>query len=103
METWEETEARLSAENIAAFKREMEEADKAANADPLKAERTQFLTLIIKARLKKRLSQADLATLLNMQQPAIARIESGHGNPSLRTLLTIAKALDADLMLEYKQ
>jgi transcriptional regulator with XRE-family HTH domain len=37
-----------------------------------------------------------------MQQPAIARIERGHGNPSLRTLLAMAKALDADLVLKYK-
>jgi transcriptional regulator with XRE-family HTH domain len=38
-----------------------------------------------------------------MPQSAIARIESGHGNPTLKTLLAIAKALDVDLMLEYKQ
>jgi ribosome-binding protein aMBF1 (putative translation factor) len=107
MNSWEETQARISAENIAYVKREIEQATKAAEAkakaDPFRAERMHFLMLLIRARLKKKVSQAELAAMLNMPQSTIARLESGHGNPTLKTLLAIAKALDVDLMLEYKQ
>jgi ribosome-binding protein aMBF1 (putative translation factor) len=103
MGNWEEERERVIAENIASVKRDIEQAAHAAKADPLRVERTHFLTVLVRARLKKKLSQAKLAAVLNMPQPAIARIESGRGNPTLRTLLAIAKALDVNLMLEYKQ
>ena len=103
MSDWEEARARTIAENIASVQREIKQAEQAAKADPLRSERRQFLMLLIKVRLRKKLSQAKLAAMLNMPQSTIARIESGRGNPTLRTLLTIAKALDVDLMLEYKQ
>lgn len=69
-------------------------------SDQARPARQLFLVSLIVARQKKGLSQAGLARLLNKQQPAIARIESGKGNPGLNTLLSIAKALDVNLMLE---
>lgn len=72
----------------------------APKADPLRAERVMFLVSLIEARRKKHLSQAKLASKLNMQQSAISRIESGKGNPSLNTLLAIARALNVHIVLE---
>ena len=71
-------------------------------SDPLHREYRKFTMQLLDARLKAHLTQTELAARLGMQQPAIARIESGHGNPSLRTLLVIAKVLNVDLMLKYK-
>lgn len=92
---------KLQADAIAALQEELAEA--AMVPDPLAPERARLTMILVKARLDKKLSQAELAARLDMRQPAIARIESGRGNPGLRTLLAIAKALDADLVLKYKQ
>lgn len=69
----------------------------------LRAERTLFLVGIVKARLRKKLTQSELAAKSGMQQSTISRIENGKGNPSFHTLLTIAKALETNLVLEYKE
>jgi ribosome-binding protein aMBF1 (putative translation factor) len=100
MDDYDKRIKKLQADAVAALQKELAEA--ALDPDPLAAERGRFLMMLVKARLDKKLSQAGLAVRLNMQQPAIARIERGHGNPSLRTLLAMAKALDADLVLKYK-
>ena len=68
--------------------------------DNLRHERLLFLKTLMDARLKKHLSQTDLARLIKQPQSVISRIESGKGNPSLNTLLTIAKTLDVHLVVE---
>jgi ribosome-binding protein aMBF1 (putative translation factor) len=98
MKGYDEEVKALQAKAVADLQKEL-----AKRPDPLRLERDMLLVLLVKARIRKGLSQAELATRLNMQQPAIARIESGHGNPGLRTLLAIAEALDSSLVLEYKQ
>ncbi|HFC11184.1 MAG TPA: XRE family transcriptional regulator [Candidatus Kaiserbacteria bacterium] len=45
-------------------------------------------------RLKKDLSQGDLATVLNVDRAYISNIENGRMNPTLSTLDKIAKALE---------
>src|ERR1035437_55563 len=47
---------------------------------------------VAKARLRAGLSQAELAKRMNTTQSTIARLESGHGKPSTRTLSRFAKA-----------
>jgi transcriptional regulator with XRE-family HTH domain len=54
--------------------------------------------MVIDARIKKGLTQQELANLSGMLQPAIARIESGEGIPSLSSLQKIAKALGTKLI-----
>lgn len=49
---------------------------------------------LINLRIKRGLSQRQLAKRAGMQQPSIARLEGGRGG-SLRTLRRIADALDA--------
>jgi len=54
---------------------------------------------LIEARLKKKLSQRDLAKKIGTSQAAISRIEGMGGNPSLSLLKRIAKALDGKLQI----
>jgi ribosome-binding protein aMBF1 (putative translation factor) len=68
--------------------------------DKLRPWRDTFLLSLVKARYKRGWSQAELARRAGIQQPAISRLERGHGNPNLVTLLKLAKALDVNLVLE---
>ena len=47
-----------------------------------------------KLRLKKNMSQGDLATALSVDRAYISNIENGRMNPTLSTLEKIAEALD---------
>jgi putative transcriptional regulator len=44
-------------------------------------------------RAKRKLSQADLAAKVGLSREYIARLETGHHDPPLSTLQTLAKAL----------
>lgn len=103
MSDYDERVKKLQAEAWTDLQKDLARAEAEGAKDPLKAERMLFLMELIKARLRKKLSQAGLASKLGTQQSAISRVESGKGNPSLRTLLTIAEALEARLVLEYKE
>jgi transcriptional regulator with XRE-family HTH domain len=45
------------------------------------------------------MTQAELAAMTGLDQADISRIERGTANPTERTLLRIANALDADIRL----
>jgi ribosome-binding protein aMBF1 (putative translation factor) len=47
---------------------------------------------LVKARLRAKLSQAELAARMGTSQSTIARLESGQTLPSTKTLLRFAKA-----------
>lgn len=53
---------------------------------------------VIKARLDKGMSQAQLARRIGTKQPSIARIESGNHTPSIGILQKIAHALGTELI-----
>ncbi|MCB9805832.1 helix-turn-helix transcriptional regulator [Candidatus Nomurabacteria bacterium] len=57
----------------------------------------EVVKTIIKYRLKKGWSQTELAEAIGTRQPVISRLERGEGNPSLKTLDSIARALDLRL------
>ena len=48
-------------------------------------------------RLKKNISQNDLATHCEIQKASMSRIEAGKTNITMRTLYKIIKALEADI------
>jgi len=52
---------------------------------------------IKKVRKNKNLTQLDLASSLNIEDSALRRIENGRTNPTIKTLLKIAKALDISI------
>lgn len=54
---------------------------------------------IIEARLKKGLSQSQLAEKIGTKQSAIARLESGDYNPSVNLLERVADATDTRLKI----
>ncbi|MBR1425612.1 helix-turn-helix transcriptional regulator [bacterium] len=48
------------------------------------------------ARLKKNLTQAQLAEILNIHEKHVCKIETGHQNVTLKTLSKIAYSLDIE-------
>ncbi len=58
---------------------------------------------IIEQRLRKKMTQLDVAKKTGMPQSSVARIEGlTHGLPRLSTLKKIAQALDAELVITLK-
>jgi DNA-binding XRE family transcriptional regulator len=51
-------------------------------------------------RIRKCISQADLAKKLHTRQPSIARLESGQGIRNLTFLKRVAEALDAEVVIQ---
>jgi transcriptional regulator with XRE-family HTH domain len=57
---------------------------------------------VIERRTALALSQRELAELCGTTQSAIARLERGARPPRIDTLLTIADALDCELLVELR-
>ncbi len=101
MSSYDEEVKQLKADAEAEFQKIVAKANR--RSDPFRAEREMLLWQLVKARLHKHLSQSTLAKQIGTQQSTISRLENGRSNPSLRTLLAITRALDVDLVLEYKK
>jgi len=56
-----------------------------------------LIEAIIETRIKKGLSQEQLAKKIGSRQPVISRLEQGTYNPSLKFLHRVASALDVKL------
>lgn len=54
---------------------------------------TKFGKKLREVRLKRELSQGDIAKTLNVHRSYISGLERGRRNPSLLTILKIAKAI----------
>ena len=52
---------------------------------------------LIGCRLALHMTQQQLAAASGIRQSEISRIESGHGNPTLKTMSALARALGAEL------
>lgn len=57
---------------------------------------------LILARVKKRLTQAQLAKKLKTRQSVISRVESGKSTPSLSFLKRLAGVLGMSLSVQFK-
>lgn len=57
---------------------------------------------LIDARLKRKMSQRDLAKRIKTSQAAISRVEAMNANPSLFFLKRIAHALGAKLVISLR-
>jgi transcriptional regulator with XRE-family HTH domain len=70
-------------------------------------ERTQFANdvaiKVIHYRVSRGMSQAELARMIGMRQPNIARLESGGHEPSLSTLARLSSVLGVDFSVEVKR
>ena len=56
---------------------------------------------LIDARKNSGMTQKELSSVTGISQADISRLEHGNGNPSLRTLQRIAKALKMSLKIEF--
>jgi len=82
--------------------------EKEALKDPkLKAEydklQPEFAVIhaIIEARMKKSLTQKELARKIGTKQSVISRLESGRANPSIVFLKKVAEALNTNLKIQF--
>jgi len=69
-------------------------------ADPELSPYEDLARQLIAFRIKNGLTQSDLAQLAGMHQSAIARLESGEHEPTLRTLQRITHAMGGKLLLQ---
>ena len=78
--------------------------DKKIAAEYKKLEpRYQLISDLIRTRIKKGLTQKQLAEKIGTKQSAIARLESGTENLSLNSIEKIAKVMDARLEIRIKK
>ncbi len=56
---------------------------------------------IIDARKNRGMTQKELSEATGISQADISRLENGSGNPSIKTLQRIAKALQLTLKIEF--
>jgi len=54
--------------------------------------------LVLRARIRKKMTQVQLAKKIGTKQPSIARVENGDVRPSLDFLLKVARALKTELI-----
>ncbi|MBI4036918.1 helix-turn-helix transcriptional regulator [Candidatus Daviesbacteria bacterium] len=64
--------------------------------------RYQLISQLIEARIKKGLTQKQLAQKIGTKQSAIARLESGNANPSVAFLEKISAATGSKLFIQIK-
>jgi transcriptional regulator with XRE-family HTH domain len=57
---------------------------------------------LIDARKRAGLTQNELARKMGTTQPAVARLESGRGRPSMRTLERLAEATGSRLLIRLE-
>ncbi len=62
----------------------------------------ELIRSVMDKRLKKKLSQAQLAKKIGTRQSAISRLEGGDSNPSFKFLQKVARALDARLTISLQ-
>lgn len=61
-----------------------------------------LISQLIEARIKKGLTQKELAQKIGTKQSAVARLESGNANPSITFLEKITSALSSKLIIQIK-
>lgn len=57
---------------------------------------------VVRARAERNLSQRDLAKVLDMTQPQVARLESGDVNPSMETLMRVSAGLRIEFTIDVR-
>jgi len=57
---------------------------------------------VVRYRADRDISQRDLAKLLDMKQPQVARLERGDVNPGIETLMRLSGALDIEFTIDVR-
>lgn len=84
------------------LKRELLKNKKVAKEYKRLEPRYQLISQLIESRLKKGLTQEQLAKRVGTKQSAIARLESGSSNPSVAFLEKIAEAIGSKLTIQVR-
>jgi len=84
------------------FKKELLQDKKIAREYENLKPRYQLVSQLIEARVKKGITQEELANRIGTKQSAIARLESGVSNPSIAFLEKVTSALGSKLMIQIK-
>jgi transcriptional regulator with XRE-family HTH domain len=79
----------------------LKDAEFRAGYDALEEE-FALASLLIEARTRAKLTQAELASKMGTSQSTIARLESGKAAPSLSTLRRLAKATGTRLEISFE-
>ena len=84
------------------FKKELE--NQSGFKEALKETELEFQVAraIIEARIKKGMTQVDLAKAMNTKQSVISRVENAKTVPSLSFLKRLAHVLNASLQVQFK-
>ena len=61
----------------------------------------QIMRAIVEARKKSHLTQKQLSQVTGINQADISKLETGNGNPSLRTLNRLAEGMGMMLQVEF--
>ncbi len=84
------------------FKKELLQDKKVTREYENLEPRYQLVSQLIEARVKKGITQKELANRIGTKQSAIARLESGVSNPSIAFLEKVTSALGSKLMIQIK-
>jgi len=63
--------------------------------------RRQVVSALIGERIRRKVSQQDLAHKAGVKQPSLARVESGNVMPSLNMLSRLAKAMNTRINVQF--
>ena len=88
--------------NFLDFKKELLKDSKERQEYERLKPKYDMMQKFIERRNELHLSQGELASLVGMQQSAIARLENGEHNSTVDTLLKVADALDLDVEFKRK-
>ncbi|OGG02639.1 transcriptional regulator [Candidatus Gottesmanbacteria bacterium RBG_16_37_8] len=61
----------------------------------------EVINTLIRARIKRGITQEKLAKKMGTKQSVISRLESGNANPSLKFLKKFAQALNSNLEIKF--
>lgn len=83
------------------LKEQLQNPDFKTEYDALEAE-YRIIQAMIDARKKSGMTQKELSEKTGIAQSDISRLESGNGNPSIRTLRRLAAGMNMTLAIDFK-
>ncbi len=95
--------SKIKFSDVADFERELLKDAKVKAAYDLLEPRYSLIRQVLDARIKKNMSQKEVARKMGTKQSAIARFESGNTNPTLSFLERLSRAIKAPLTISISR
>lgn len=93
----------MNKKNYKQFKKELLKDEQIRQSYEMLGPEFAVIEMIIRKRIKKGLSQSELAQKIGTKQSAIARFESGNYNPTLSFLQKVVDGLDTKLKISLEK